>query len=115
MSGIGVTIPGGDYCTFAPNVTCYPNSNGWPPCCEDDNVDCPAERPDCDDDEEGSSVPQQTDDSAESQPPSSSPGDVKSTSPPNDASSTEVTPNHRYQLGGIFVVTMGIVSTTLLN
>jgi len=42
-----VAIVGADYCTFAPDPTCYSNS-GKPDCCLDDAVDCPAEAAPCD-------------------------------------------------------------------
>ena len=40
-------IAGADYCTVAPDPTCYSN-NGKPDCCLDDAVDCPADTPPCD-------------------------------------------------------------------
>jgi len=38
---------GADYCTFAPDPTCYSNS-GKPDCCMDDAVECPADAAPCD-------------------------------------------------------------------
>lgn len=38
---------GAEYCTFAPDPTCYSN-NGKPECCTDDRMDCPADAPPCD-------------------------------------------------------------------
>eukprot|EP00751_Fragilariopsis_kerguelensis_P043100 CAMPEP_0171025498 /NCGR_PEP_ID=MMETSP0736-20130129/33674_1 /TAXON_ID=186038 /ORGANISM="Fragilariopsis kerguelensis, Strain L26-C5" /LENGTH=550 /DNA_ID=CAMNT_0011465757 /DNA_START=249 /DNA_END=1901 /DNA_ORIENTATION=- len=42
-----VAVVGADYCTFAPDPTCYSNS-GKPECCLDDAVECPAEAAPCD-------------------------------------------------------------------
>jgi len=41
-------VVGADYCTFAPEPTCYPNSNGKPKCCLDDAIECVADKPPCD-------------------------------------------------------------------
>lgn len=38
---------GSSYCTWSPDLTCYPES-GWPACCGDEEVECPDERPACD-------------------------------------------------------------------
>jgi hypothetical protein len=38
---------GADYCTWAPNVECYPDTNGWPACCTENSDACPEERPPC--------------------------------------------------------------------
>ena len=40
-------LPGSSYCTWSPEKECYPDTNGWPACCEDDEVECPEERPEC--------------------------------------------------------------------
>ena len=40
-------LPGSTYCTWRPEPECYPDTNGWPACCEDDEVECPEERPEC--------------------------------------------------------------------
>lgn len=40
-------LPGSSYCTWSPEPECYPDTNGWPACCEDDEVECPEERPEC--------------------------------------------------------------------
>mmetsp|Transcript_29747 Transcript_29747/g.33730 ORF Transcript_29747/g.33730 Transcript_29747/m.33730 type:complete len:481 (+) Transcript_29747:249-1691(+) len=40
-------VVGTDYCTFAPDSTCYSNS-GKPDCCMDDAVECPADAAPCD-------------------------------------------------------------------
>jgi len=42
-----VAVVGADYCTFAPDPTCYSNS-GKPDCCLDDAIECPAEAAPCD-------------------------------------------------------------------
>jgi len=41
-------VVGTDYCTFAPEPTCYPNSKGKPKCCLDDAIECVAGKPPCD-------------------------------------------------------------------
>jgi len=43
-----VAMVGADYCTFAPDPTCYSNSNGKPECCLDDAIECPADAAPCD-------------------------------------------------------------------
>ena len=40
-----VMMVGASYCTFAPDYDCY--ESGWPACCGDDAVECPAEQPEC--------------------------------------------------------------------
>jgi hypothetical protein len=50
--GSKTTLPtqenvGGDYCTFAPDLQCYPSTNGFPACCGEDSASCPADRPPC--------------------------------------------------------------------
>lgn len=37
--GGSLQLPGASYCTRAPNMQCYPSSNGFPPCCATNN--CP--------------------------------------------------------------------------
>mmetsp|Transcript_31720 Transcript_31720/g.34068 ORF Transcript_31720/g.34068 Transcript_31720/m.34068 type:complete len:289 (+) Transcript_31720:79-945(+) len=41
-------VVGTDYCSFAPEPTCYPNSKGKPECCLDDAIECVAGKPPCD-------------------------------------------------------------------
>ena len=41
---------GTSYCTFSPDFDCY--EKGWPACCGDDSVECPAEQPECEIEEE---------------------------------------------------------------
>jgi hypothetical protein len=41
IGGLGPVIPGGDmmgsnFCTYSPNTTCFPSTNGFPPCCAED-------------------------------------------------------------------------------
>jgi len=35
-------LDGGSICTFAPNKSCWPNTNGWPLCCSSDPSTCPS-------------------------------------------------------------------------
>eukprot|EP00547_Thalassionema_nitzschioides_P012695 CAMPEP_0194260524 /NCGR_PEP_ID=MMETSP0158-20130606/45556_1 /TAXON_ID=33649 /ORGANISM="Thalassionema nitzschioides, Strain L26-B" /LENGTH=533 /DNA_ID=CAMNT_0039000617 /DNA_START=16 /DNA_END=1617 /DNA_ORIENTATION=+ len=43
-------LVGSSYCTYAPDYDCY--VSGWPTCCDDDdNVECPLERPLCEGEE----------------------------------------------------------------
>ena len=39
-----VAVPGGSYCTYSPNMTCY--ESGWPSCCAEE-ASCPEEKPAC--------------------------------------------------------------------
>lgn len=40
--------PGWDYCTFTPDMECYPDNNGWPQCCgRFDGTNCPTDQPNC--------------------------------------------------------------------
>jgi hypothetical protein len=32
----GNTLLGSSYCTYSPNITCFPSTNGFPPCCVED-------------------------------------------------------------------------------
>lgn len=38
---------GDSYCTYAPDLACYPSTNGYPACCSEDAESCPTERPPC--------------------------------------------------------------------
>jgi len=43
----GGGLMGSSICTYSPNITCFPNTNGFPPCCTDST--CTAEYPPCED------------------------------------------------------------------
>ena len=34
--GLGGGMMGSDFCTYSPNTTCFPSTNGFPPCCVED-------------------------------------------------------------------------------
>jgi len=54
-----IPLPGGDYCTYAPDPSCYSN-DGKPDCCMDDS-ECPYDEPPCDVVSSAPPTPQSTD------------------------------------------------------
>lgn len=47
------SLPGSDYCTWAPEYQCW--KNGWPSCCFSEDVQCPQQQPACDVDSQSTS------------------------------------------------------------
>ena len=35
-------IMGGNICSYSPDTVCWPSTNGWPSCCDEDPTTCPS-------------------------------------------------------------------------